>query len=309
MKNKKILLPILALVVANTLWGVNTVLIKMGVDSIPAPIFTTIRFLVASLILLPFALYTWKRLRPKDLMLLTLSSVFYISLSSLGLNIGLSMTTASNAAIIWLLSPLLLLVLSIIYLSEKLKFRTFIGILVALAGSLVIIGRPWESGDPHELAGNLLIVVSVFCAVIATLLAKPLAKKTSAYQMTFMSLFPGTVPVAIYSIFTLSDWDVSAVTTASSWALALSTVVVVISNYLFFYALRYKKAQDTGVYQYLDPLTTIIVAWFLLTERPSSTFALGAGLVLAGVYITEYHHRKLKRRTTQPRKASKTKRK
>lgn len=295
MKKQKIILPIVALIVANILWGINTPLIKMGVDSIPAPIFISLRFLAASLILLPFALRAWKPLKRKDFLLLTLSSIFYITLSSLALNIGLTMTTAFNAAIIWLLSPLLLLVLAIIYLSEKLSIRTFIGVVVALAGSLVIIGKPWEGGGSDELTGNLLIVISVVCAVISTLIAKPIAKRTGACQLAFMSLFPGIVPIAIYSLFILSAWDIQATTTASWYGLVLGIIAVVIANFFFFYALRYKKAQDTGVYQYLDPLATIIAAWFLLAERPTPTFALGATLVLVGVYITERHHRRLKR--------------
>lgn len=274
--------------IANILWGVNTPLIKMGVESIPAPFFMSIRFLIASLIMLPFALRDWKPLKYKDFLLLILSSVFYISLSSLALNVGLSMTTAFNTAIIWLLAPLLLFILSASYLKEGLSLKTFIGIIVALAGSLVIIGKPWEGGGATELTGNLLIVTAVFCTTVSTLICKPLTKKTGSYQLTFMNLFPGIVPIVIYAAF-FGTWDIDATTTTSLYGLIASTVVIIIANFLFFYALRHKKAQSTGVYQYLDPLAAIVAAWFLLAERPSPTFALGAGLVIVGVYITEMH--------------------
>ncbi len=134
--------------------------------------------------------------------------------------------------------------------------------MVALAGSLIIIGKPWENGmtDVTGLTGNLLIVVAVFCGVVSTLISKPLSKKGSAYQITFMNLFPGVIPIALYAVSQLPNWDIHSTTTRSFHALLLSIVAVVLANFLFFYALRYVKAQDTGVYQYLDPAATVLAA-------------------------------------------------
>jgi drug/metabolite transporter (DMT)-like permease len=291
MVKQKSTLPIVALALASILWGLNTPFIKMGVASIPVPIFMSIRFLIASLIILPFAIRDWRPLKRKDFLLLTLSSIFFISLSAVALNVGLSKTTALNAAVIWLLGPLLLFILSASYLKERLSFKTFIGIVVALAGSLIIIGKPWQAGASGlaSLSGNLLVVVSVFCQTISILIAKPLMKKVSTYQATFMSLFPGIVPVALYALTQLPSWNIHATTHKSYQGLIYSTVAVVIANFLFFYALHYKKAQDTGVYQYLDTVAAIAGAWFLLSERPSSKLELGTILVFAGIYLAEVH--------------------
>jgi drug/metabolite transporter (DMT)-like permease len=290
-------LPIIALTISFSLAGVNTVLIKMGVATIPVPIFLSIRFLAAALLLLPFAVYTWKPLKRKDVLLLVLNSFFYITFSSLALNIGLTKTTASNAAIIWLLAPLLLFILSASFLKERLSLKTFLGIIVALVGSLIIIGRPWEGGANGSvgLTGNLFIVIAAFCQVISTLIAKPLTKKTSAYQLTFMSIFPGIVPVALYALTQLHSWNIHATTAKSIEGLVYGTINIVIVDFLFFYALRYKRAQDTGVYIYLDPIATLVAAWFLLSERPSTVFILGSAFVFLGIYIAEFSHsRKLR---------------
>jgi drug/metabolite transporter (DMT)-like permease len=290
MAKQKSILPIIALIIASILWGSNTVFIKIGVASIPVAIFIALRFLAASLIILPFAIKTWKKLRVKELLLLSLSSVFYISLSSSALNMGLTKTSAINASIIYLLEPILLLILSASFLKERLSLIMFIGICVSLVGGLIIIGRPSEgSVGGAELVGNLLVALAAFCFVISTLICKPLAHKVGAYQLTFMNLFPGALLIGIYATFTFGNWNIAA-TTSDSWqALIASILAVVVANFLFFYALSRKKAMETGIYQYLEAVATIVVAWILLKERPSSNFIIGASLVFIGIYFAEFY--------------------
>lgn len=291
MSKHKHTFPITALIIAAILWGANTVFIKIGVESIPVPVFMSMRFLAVGLILLPFAIRTWKPLKQKDFLLLCLSSLFYITFSVTALNIGLTKTTAINTSIIWLLSPLLLFILSTSFLKERINIRTFVSICIALAGALVIIGEPWSlhSGNMEEIVGNLLIVISVFCNVISTIICKPIAKRVGSYQLTFMNFAPGIVPILLYSITQLRKLEIDTITSASWNALVASIIAVIIANLLFFYALRYKDASEVGIYQYLDTVATIVVAYFLLSETPTAKFALGAILVCAGVYVAEFY--------------------
>jgi drug/metabolite transporter (DMT)-like permease len=288
MSKQKFTLPILALIVANILWGANTTFIKMAVISIPPEILLPLRFLFASLVLLPFAIRSWKPISLKDNLLLILASIFDISLSGLALNIGLSKTSAINAAVITLLEPLLLFILSVEFLKERMSIKTLAGIVLALIGSLIIIGKVWSVGSNNELTGNLLVLISVFCFVTSIIIAKPILKKISSYQATFMCIFPGIVPVALYSLTQLHTWHVTATTTKSWQGLILSALVILVANFLFYFALRYKQAKQAGIYLYLDPLATFIASWWLLSERPTAKFIAGATLVFAGIYIAEF---------------------
>lgn len=287
MAKQKSLLPVLALIAASILWGFNPPLIKLGVETIPPVIFLSIRFLAASLVMLPFAIKTWKPLKSKDLYLMILSSVIFVSVASLALNLGLARTTSINAAVLGLLGPLLLFVLSVEFLKERMSLKTLIGVLVAFVGSLVIIGRPWESSGAN-LTGNLLIVISVLCFVVSTLLFKPLTNKTSTYQATFCCFFFGVLPAAAYSLTQLHSWNIQSTTAASVNGLIGSLVVILGANFLFFYGLLHKKAQSVGIYGYLQSITTIVAAWFILAERPSARFALGTALVFLGLYLAEF---------------------
>jgi drug/metabolite transporter (DMT)-like permease len=289
MRKQKVFLPIAALTVVSLLMGADSVFIKMGVTVIPVAIFMTLRFLAASLFLLPPALRNWRPLTSRSFWLVSLASVFYVTLSSLALYIGLTKTTASNSAIIYLLEPIILLILSASFLKERLSLRTFTGICIALAGSFIIIGKPWAgSENSSALIGNLLIVIAVFCVTISVVICKPLTKQMSAQQLSFLYMFIGAVPIVAYSLKQFHGWDIASTTTSGWVGLAGSTLAVVLAKPLFFFALKHKKAMDTGVYDYIESIATIVIAYILLSEKPTSTFILGAVLVLVGLCLTEF---------------------
>ncbi|MFI5271025.1 MAG: DMT family transporter [Candidatus Saccharimonadales bacterium] len=292
MAKQKYLFPILALIVANMLWGIATPLIKIGLETIPVPLFISIRFFLAALLLLPFAIRVWRPLKRSQLLLLMLAAILDITLSVAALNLGLTKTTASNAGIIWLLMPIILFVLSVSFLKEKLSLKTFIGIMLALAGSLVIIGKQWNGGGMTSLTGNLLVVLAVFLNAIAIIIIKPLTKRFHHFQIAFLYYLIGILPMMVYASTRFSGWQISH-TTARSWAALLAVILTAAAaNPLFYYALKFKTVQNTGVYLYLDPLTTVIGAWFLLSERPTTLFYAGAILVVGGVYLVEVRTRK-----------------
>lgn len=289
-------LPILALITASVLWGANTFLIKISLESIPIPIFIAVRFVIAALIILPFALRVWKPLSRKDLWLVALSSLLYVTLSVTVLNVALTKTTASSASVIWLLMPVILFFLSLAFLKERLSWRTATGIAVALAGSLLIIGLPDDSTTSDMLVGNILVVGAVILNAISIIICKPLSKKINSYQLTFLNFIIGVAPIAIYATTQVSSWDVAATTDRSWIAMVLSILFVVIANLSFFYALRYKTVQSTGTYQYIDPIVTVMGAYVFLAEKPTSLFFVGAALIVAGVYVVESSTSLLRRR-------------
>lgn len=288
MSKNTYLFPALALATACILWGLMPPFIKMGLESVPITIAMSIRFLLAALIILPFAIRSWKPLTKKEFAVFVLGAILFNSLGSLALNIGLSKTTSINAAVIDLMSPLLLFVFAVLLLKEAINKKTLTGILVSLLGSIIIIGQIGDSGVTSDmLVGNLFVLGSVFCLVLGTVIFKPLTTKASTYQTTFITLFFGTLPVMLYSLTQLDTWSISDITARSAVGLIAGAGVVVGANTLYFYALKRKKVQSTGIYVYLSTITTVISAWILLGERPTPNFWVGTCLVVLGVYLSE----------------------
>jgi drug/metabolite transporter (DMT)-like permease len=61
---------------------------------------------------------------------------------------------------------------------------------------------------------------------------------------------------------------------------------------LFYFGLKYRQVQKTGIFQYVNPVATLIAAWLILNEVPSWQLATGSVFIAAGLYIAEFSRRK-----------------
>ena len=134
-QKKKLRSAFLALSFAQILWGVNVPVIKLGLQTVPLPVFLSVTILAAGLLTLPLAYRHWKPMKQKDYFLLIIGSLISIPLGNVVLLMGLERIPSVNASLIGLFSPFLLFVLSVEFLKEQLSLRTFLGILIAFAGA------------------------------------------------------------------------------------------------------------------------------------------------------------------------------
>lgn len=276
---------LLALIAAEVLWGVNTPVIKLGLRSVPLPLFLSITILGAALLTFPVAKKSWKKLSASDYWLIIVASFIGITLGNVALLMGLERIPSVNVSIIQLFSPLLLFILSVRFLKEQLSLRTFVGILFAFAGAAVLIGQPWQSGHQTAGIGALLIVLSVLCDVTATLIMKPVLSRSSSPQVTFVHLLVGILPIAVYSLSYLPGLDYSAIGKQGLVAIIANILLITAANMFFMFGLKYRKAQEIGIFRYISPIATFIAAWFILSETPDTSLLIGAPLIFFGIYL------------------------
>jgi drug/metabolite transporter (DMT)-like permease len=202
---------------------------------------------------------------------------------------GLQRVPAINASLIGLFSPLLLFILSVQFLKERMSLKTFVGILIAFAGAAIIVGIPWNSaGSSQVLAtGNLLIILSVLCDVVGTLICKPILKRAGAYQVTFIHLLTGILPITVFSLRYLPDLSPARAGKNGYVTMTFNILAITLANCLFMYGLKHKKAQEVGIFQYIGPIATIIAAWFMLAEVPNGKIIIGAAFIFVGLYFAE----------------------
>lgn len=287
-KRQKLTFAFLALALAEILWGVNVPVIKLGLQSIILPVFLSITILGAGLLTVPLALNHWKPIKWKDHILLIIGSLISITLGNVTLLMGLERIPSVNASLIGLIGPLILFILSVKLLKERPSLKTFWGILIAFAGAVVVIGKPWGVSVDQEMAtGSLLVVLSVFCSVFGTLIFKPLLKKIHPYQLTSLHLLWGIVPVFIYSLPYMYVLTPDRAGKNGYLAIFFNIVLITIANCLFYIGLKYKKAQQVGIFGYLHPIAAATAAWFILAEVPDKKIIFGGILIFTGIYITE----------------------
>jgi len=197
---------------------------------------------------------------------------------------GLSLTTAVNATLLGTTIPVFTLLVSIILGNDTASWRRIIGILVAAAGVIYLIGP--EHADLSHSAGDLLIISNSLFYGTYIAMSKRLVDRYNALTVITWIFIIGslpTLPIGAMSLAKVSVKDVPAVVWLSVAYIVLFATAV--CYYLNSWALTRVPPSTVAVYIYLQPLIAFILAPLLLGEEVSSRVIVAAVLVFAGVAI------------------------
>src|SRR3990167_6444222 len=131
--------PVLALIIANIIWGGASPIFKFSLENIPPFTLAFIRFFFASFFFLPFVFKYRHQLTWRNFFEICLTSFFGITLNISAFFLGLQRTESINAPIIASAGPVFIFILSVIFLKERANRKIFGGMLIALIGVLIII--------------------------------------------------------------------------------------------------------------------------------------------------------------------------
>lgn len=281
---------ILALIIANTIWGAASPIFKWALFNIPLYTLAFFRFYVASLILIPFV---WKKdftVQRNDIWPLIGLSIMGITVNIIFFFQGLKNAPSINAPIIASSGPIFLLIASILLLHERPQRKTIIGTLISLLGVLVIVARPlWEQGfDVYAVLGNVYFLIATIGAVGHILISKTLIPKYSALILTFWSFVIGSLtffPFFAYETWTtgLVQLDIRGIT-GLIFGIFLSSAL---AYFLYVWAVGKVAASEVGMFTYIDPVIATIIAIPLLHETVTPLFLLGSIFVFLGIFYAE----------------------
>lgn len=300
MKIQASLLPLYVAICA-LLWGTAFPGIKFVYNAWPESqqwdgrmLFAGIRFMIAGLMIMPFARKSGilNQLKKADLRLLAALALtqtfaqyvfFYMGLSlSSGVLGSLMISTGSFWWI--LLAPLILK-------TPKPDLRHWVVLLICALGISVAVYKPGiGSGSP--MLGALCFLVASFNGAIGLIILKILHRTLNSTTATAFSLFLGGV------VFT--------VTGSSAWSEIdglLSPQVAGMTIYLAFvsaaaFVLWNRLAREFPVnilagYRFLIPLAGIILSsWLIPNEKPGLGIYIGAVLILGSLVYVNYLDRK-----------------
>jgi drug/metabolite transporter (DMT)-like permease len=283
----------IALMTAAFLWAVSFVATRVALQTVPPLMVVTLRLLISALCFLPFVVSSGgtQGINLRGMGQLFLLSLFGTSLHYGTQTAGLQFTTASNASLYTTTGPITILLLSAILLGERITLRKAVGVLLAIAGVLVVMG--WETISAFELGnvkGDLLVLSSIVMWGLFTVFGKKMTDELGALRVTAWVTILGAVtmvPVgwgeARAKGFTYAD------TTGEAWvAIAfLGVACSFFATLLYFVALGLSESQKVGVYLYTIPPMTAVVAALYLGEVITVNLVIGAILVIGGVALTE----------------------
>lgn len=283
-------LSIWTLVAVMTLWGCTFVLTKDVIGDIPPLTLAFVRVAIGAALLAPIA---WRNYRhmpgAEPLPWSTMLSMGFIGVAFYygAFNAGLFYTSASQGALVQSCIPAMTALVAIVWLRERASRSRLAGIVLSVAGVLVIFsGSPGGASASTPLLGNALVFLSVIAWGLYTSLAKQLAH-LDPVVLTAIVIGSGALfllPAAALEMRGHGWPSLSAV----QWVevLVLGIGASGFAYLLYNWALQEVDASQAGVFANLIPVVGVLSGIVVLKEPLTVRAILGGLIVMAGVWIT-----------------------
>jgi drug/metabolite transporter (DMT)-like permease len=276
-----------ALAVAVLLWGTSYALVKTIIH-VPPITLAFLRTVISLPLLVPLAVHKgngFSALRSGWKALLALGLTGVVGYQVLQ-NIGLSMTSTSDAGVLLNSDPIFIAILSAFFLKERIGRFKVLGILVAFVGVSVIVLRGGFSVGTGAwgIVGDIFALLAAFSWAVYSVHGKHVLEKGNAYEVTAFSSLMGAIVLApLAVVFEGVAFPMDPVTWLILVCLGLGASG---TAYLMWYiAIKGSKASDAGIAIFFIPLVAVTVGVVFLGEDINALFAVGTALVLAGVAI------------------------
>lgn len=261
---------------------------KIVLRTIPSLALVGIRVFGAAVALTAIGLATRRleRMARADWLLLLCSSFLGVVLNQWLFVKGLSLTTAVNATLLGTTIPVFTLLVSIALGNDRASIRRIVGILLAGAGVVFLIGPERADFSRSSVIGDLLIVINSLCYGTYIAISKRLATRYNALTVITWIFIVGCVPTVPLGAVSLSRVPLSGVP-GSVWLAVIYIVLfaTVVCYYLNSWALARVPPSTVAVYIYLQPLITFALAPLVLGEKVESRVIIASLLVFAGVAV------------------------
>jgi len=189
------ILPTAALLGAVLLWGSSFSAMRMVLNDLNPMAAMFLRLFIGSVCLLPFM----GKLVPKNyqkgdwkilLAMVACQPCLYFLFESQ----ALIYTTSSQAGIISACLPLLVAAAAFIFLSEPIKPRTIVGLLLSIFGVVLLtLFQARNATAPNPILGNSLEIAAMIAACGYTIIVKKLTQRYNPWTLTGMQLMAGTL--------------------------------------------------------------------------------------------------------------------
>jgi drug/metabolite transporter (DMT)-like permease len=267
--------------------GAAIVATRFVVDQLGPASIACVRYAMALLSLLPFALWgrSWARIAGRDLAAVMLLGVGQFGLLIALLNIGLRSVPAAPAALIFASFPLLTLLVARAFGHERLSRAKLLGVVLSLGGVAVALGRDALRGGAAggALGGELAVLASAFTGALCSVLYRPYLRRYPALPVGVWAMGGALLFLLVWSAFEALPARIALITPAAWAALVFIGLSSGIGYFLWLWALRHAPASRVTLFVALSPLTSLALGALWLGEPVPPRLWLALALVSAGL--------------------------
>ena len=273
------------------MWSVNYVIARTAPGIISPHVLALGRWFLAGLILAALSHRELWRERRHTLKVWPQ----YLVLGTLGMLIcgawvywAAETTTAINIALIYAASPVLITLGAVLGLKERFSWRQGLGVALALLGVLnVVVKGQWATlSQVVWVLGDGLVVFAMVAWAAYALLLKKWASPLSSTARLAATCMGGSL---VLLPFALTEWLTTQHATWSgmaSWLVIAAALFPGVGAYWAYgFCQKTLGASRVAASLYMGPLYGSLVAWLFLGETLGWHHAVGAAMILPGIYL------------------------
>jgi len=269
--------PALGAILVTAIWGFNMVAMKAVLTDMDPLLFTSARFLLLAIVLVPFVKISTKQLRP----LLPIALVMGLGHFYL-LAVGLSIVPGVVASVCFLLAAPFSALLSYLFLSERITPIQSLAIITATLGAML---PTLLTGESDLQWGMLIVILSTFMWAIGNIQIRKLKELSVLSVQFWIAIITAPLCFGAYLLQANNTPILPQFTTSTILTLMYVALCSSILSYSLWYGLVHRHGMSRlAGFILLQPIFTLIFGYLILGESLSFWQLVGSSITLAGVY-------------------------
>ena len=272
--------------------GLSVVPGKWIAGEIPVFFATLIRFLVAVAFMIGLYIYMGQRL-PK----MPMSDWGWMTLTSLCGNMGfmvflmiaIETTSALQVGLALGLIPIAVTAMSALFVGERLGRYGYVAVVFAVIGSMALKSTG-DNSDPNTSSawlGAFALMALVFCEAGFAVFGKCVKTSLTGVQKNLVSNVITLVICIPFALYELQNFNIGHMTDNHWYSLIyMGLFATGISGALWFWGMRYVRANDGGIAMTFIPLFGILSAVFVLGETLLPIHIIGGVFIFVALWLT-----------------------
>lgn len=258
-------------------WGLAFTAIKYSVRYLSPIAVASLRFAIANM-LFALLIISGRRIRWGDLPKVFALGIFGVSVYHIFLNLGEVYIPSGVASVVISLAPVFVLILSGVFLKERITYTKVAGTAIAFLG-VVVISEPSHA----NIFGIAVVMVSTVASAIYTTFGKSLLSRYDPITLTSNAMVLGSIPLYPFLLDSLQSLNGDPNPIGSIVFLGIFSTFF---GYLgWYHFLEKEEASRASVFLLAIPVVSLLAGNLLLAEPLTIRTIAGSGLVLLGIYI------------------------
>ena len=250
--------------------------------------FILIRVLGATALFWMFGLFTkTEKIQRADFPMIVLEAIFGVALNMLTFFKGLEFTTPIHASVIMTSVPIVVLLLSSLFLKERITLLKSLGIILGFSGAVVlsVYGRETKIGDDIPL-GNLLVFINAVSYSIYLIIIKKLTSKYHPFAFIKWLFLFGCLMVIPFGFNDIMAIDTQTFNPYIWFAISFVCCAATFGTYILNpLALTQLKASTVSTFLYLQPVVAALFALLMGSDTLNAVKLIAAALIFTGVFL------------------------